>query len=267
MHAIDVIDRRGRQHRLVLRRFIRPNWQQPELPLREANVLELLRGIILPVPRLVAVDALPEACDLPALLMTRLPGRMVLAPPDMTGWLVELARPLPAIHALRLPRRAGVQPFRPYYDARALAPPAWSSRPDAWRRVLDVAAGAAPQEPPHLIHRDYHPANVLWRRGRISGVVDWLNASVGPAAIDVAHCRRNLVMMFGIAQADRFLAAYQSLIGSSRHDYHPYWDALMLADSPGGSVFQGWTDAGLRLTERQVRARLDRFAVNIAKRC
>jgi Ser/Thr protein kinase RdoA (MazF antagonist) len=261
MHAVDVDDRRGGRHRLVLRRFIRPNWQHPELALHEAHVLELLRGSAVPAPALVAVDAYAEACDLPALLMTRLPGRMVLAPADRHAWLAELARPLPAIHALALPRPSGVQRFRPYYDARTREVPPWSSRPDAWRRLLDVATGPRPREPACFIHRDYHPANVLWRRGRISGVVDWLNASVGPAQVDVAHCRRNLAVMFGIATAERFLDAYQSLIGRARQDYDPYWDALRLVDTAlEGSVFQGFT-------ARQVRARYDAYAVAIARRC
>ncbi|WP_081412680.1 phosphotransferase [Fictibacillus gelatini] len=26
-----------------------------------------------------------------------------------------------------------------------------------------------------FIHRDYHPCNVLWEDGRLTGVVDWVN--------------------------------------------------------------------------------------------
>jgi aminoglycoside phosphotransferase (APT) family kinase protein len=32
------------------------------------------------------------------------------------------------------------------------------------------------------------PGKVDWRRSTVSGVVDWLGASTGPAAADVAHC-------------------------------------------------------------------------------
>jgi hypothetical protein len=34
--------------------------------------------------------------------------------------------------------------------------------------------------------------DVLWVRGRLSGVVDWQWACVGPRSIDPAHCRLNL---------------------------------------------------------------------------
>jgi hypothetical protein len=99
-------------------------------------------------------------------------------------------------------------------------------------------------------------------------LVDWLNASLGPPEVDVAHCRRNLATMFDVAMADRFLAAYLSLTGRTAADYHPYWDALLLADdSPERSVFQGWTESGLPVTLRQVRARLDAYAASIAGRC
>ena len=34
---------------------------------------------------------------------------------------------------------------------------------------------------PHLLHRDFHPLNVLWGAADVSGVVDWVNACVGHA--------------------------------------------------------------------------------------
>ena len=32
-----------------------------------------------------------------------------------------------------------------------------------------------------LLHRDFDPGNVLWRRGTVSGAVDWQDARTGPA--------------------------------------------------------------------------------------
>ena len=268
VHAIDAVDRRGARHRLVLRRYLRPEWRHERLPHHEARVLEALWAAGLPVPRAVAIDARPDVCDAPAVLMTRLPGRMVLVPEDMDAWLREQARPLPAIHAVPVPQRPRLQPFRPYYDVRGREPPDWSSQREAWRAVIDLATGPRPREPARFLHRDYHPANLLWQRGRISGVIDWVNACAGPAPVDVAHCRRNLAQMFNVATADRFLAAYQELVGRPVSDYDPYWDALLLLDgSLDASVFQGWEESGLSITLRQVRVRLDRFAVSIAKRC
>ena len=43
-----------------------------------------------------------------------------------------------------------------------------------------------------FVHRDFNPGNVLWVRDRLSGLVDWQWACVGPRSIDPAHCRLNL---------------------------------------------------------------------------
>jgi aminoglycoside phosphotransferase (APT) family kinase protein len=62
-----------------------------------------------------------------------------------------------------------------------------------WAAMIALAEGPRPRVRQRFIHRDYHPMNVRWSRGRLSGVVDWTNASVGPTGNDVAWCRQNLV--------------------------------------------------------------------------
>lgn len=268
MHAVDVIDRRGHLHRVVLRRFVRPNWHGTELPRREARVLELLQGSDIPAPEVVALDPDAETCDVPALLMTRLPGRVELRPADMSAWLARLAAPLPAIH--EVPGSAELQAYRPYTDPADFALPAWWQG-RAWQKLLELAQGPAPETPRRFIHRDYHPTNVLWSRGKLSGIIDWVNASMGPVAIDVGHCRRNLVALYGVDAADQFLGAYSALAGQPVSAWHPYWDALCVMDSglaTDPAVFPGWEGIGpLGLTKELVQARLDEYAVAIASRC
>ncbi len=38
-----------------------------------------------------------------------------------------------------------------------------------------------------LLHLDYHPANVLVQRGRVSAVLDWANARAGDRRADLAR--------------------------------------------------------------------------------
>ena len=65
-------------------------------------------------------------------------------------------------------------------------------------------------------------------RGKLSGVVDWANACVGPPGIDIATCRWNLADWAGVEAANAFVASYEALTGS-RHDR--YWDiAAILED-------------------------------------
>ena len=61
--------------------------------------------------------------------------------------------------------------------------PAWL---DAGRRVRERLLAARPESPPPaLVHGDYQPGNVLYERGRLSGVIDWELASIGSALLDV----------------------------------------------------------------------------------
>ncbi|GGA54207.1 hypothetical protein GCM10007416_29250 [Kroppenstedtia guangzhouensis] len=72
---------------------------------------------------------------------------------------------------------------------------------------------AARQGRAAFIHRDFHPANILWEEDRISGVVDWVNAYRGPAEVDVAHCRIKLALMVGLEAAESFSQAYEQCSG------------------------------------------------------
>jgi aminoglycoside phosphotransferase (APT) family kinase protein len=237
-HAVDVADPAGTVHRLVLRRWARPGWDEEDPDFsaaREAAVLELLAPTPVPAPAVVAADPDAAVCDVPALLLTFLPG----APPDLggdPGRLVEdLAAALPAIHAVQVPAAGqggwagarAVPDFRRFYQPERLRPPAWSARPGLWERALQVAAGPPPDHQARFIHRDYHPGNTLWAGGRLVGVVDWIGGSWGPPSIDLGHMRVNLAWELGVGAADRFLAAHRALTGL---DHHPYWDLVAAAD-------------------------------------
>lgn len=90
-------------------------------------------------------------------------------------------------------------------------PPRWSRKRRLWERAIDFALTTRPRIHEVFIHRDFHPTNVLWHRGAVSAVVDWVNACRGPAGVDVAHCRTNLALMYGAEVADRFLRAYMNM--------------------------------------------------------
>jgi aminoglycoside phosphotransferase (APT) family kinase protein len=235
---------------------------------REARVLSLLATTAVPAPELVAVDADGSACGAPSVLMTRLPGRVTFEPPDMESWLRQMAAALSRIHAIDRDAQAAVQPYRPYHDFAAMEPPAWSRQADVWRRSLDVVTRPPPAFDACFIHRDYHPGNVLWARGRLTGIVDWVNASWGPPGIDVGHCRLNLALLHGPDIADRFLACCEAEFGSL--EGQPFWDLVAALDGgflSHGRVYSGWTDAGVRgLTPALLRQRLEEHVARAAGR-
>jgi Ser/Thr protein kinase RdoA (MazF antagonist) len=57
-------------------------------------------------------------------------------------------------------------------------------------RLLEPTAVPAPEPPGSRgsIHRDYHPGNTFWSRDRLTGVVDWTQASWGDPRADVGTC-------------------------------------------------------------------------------
>jgi aminoglycoside phosphotransferase (APT) family kinase protein len=233
-HAVEVADAAGAVHRVVLRRWARPGWDEEDpdfTAAREAAILDLLAPTPVPAPALLAADPGATVCDVPALLLSLLPG----GPPDLRGdpgRLVEgLAGALPPIHAVAVPRvQAGprvVPGHHRFYDPARLVPPAWSTRPGLWRRAFAVAAGPPPDGHACFIHRDYHPANTLWSGGRLTGVVDWIGGSWGPPSVDLGHMRVNLASDLGLEVADRFLAAHRALTG---FDHHPWWDVASAVD-------------------------------------
>jgi len=233
-HAVDVVDGAGTTHRLVLRRWARPGWEvdDPDFDAaREAAILDLLAPTPVPAPELVAADPGAAACDVPALLITRLPG----GPPDLSSdpvALVEgLAAALPVIHAVAVPSAEDatrvVPDYHRFYEPSQLAPPPWSARRELWVRAFEVTAGPPPPGEPCFIHRDYHPGNTLWAGKRMVGVVDWVGGSWGPPSVDLGHMRLNLTWDLGAEVADRFLAAHRALTG---FDHHPYWDVVAAVD-------------------------------------
>ena len=81
---------------------------------------------------------------------------------------------------------------------------------------------AEPRQPPsYFIHRDYQHFNLLWSRERLTGVVDWGGAGLGPPDVDVGHCRLNLTLLFSVHVAERFRELYEVESGRA---VDPYWD-------------------------------------------
>jgi aminoglycoside phosphotransferase (APT) family kinase protein len=146
--------------------------------------------------------------------------------------------------------------------------PGWSKHPEVWKRALDVVHGSAPSFRSCFVHRDYHPSNVLWSSGRVSGIVDWVNGCRGPAGIDVAWCRHNLANLHGVATADDFLAAYIAAAGSD-FTYDPYWDLMSVIELLPGppSMYEGWRAAGFPgISNTTMRERVDAYVASVVAR-
>jgi aminoglycoside phosphotransferase (APT) family kinase protein len=245
----------------VLRLFTNQEWldEEPDAAEHEAAVLRLTHQVGLPAPTLVAYDVDGTACGVPAILMSYVEGRIGLHPAEFEDWLAQLARGAAGIHRIRaadLPWH-----YSSWVNTDALQPPAWSKRPELWERAIEIWWSQRPSYEPVFIHRDYHPTNVLWLSGKLSGIVDWASGCQGPASVDLAHCRHNLVSMNGPQAAEAFLEAYQQVVGPE-FEHHPYWDIDSILDMtlPDPTFYPPWREFGLApVPQDQLRARQEAY--------
>lgn len=237
-HALVVESGSGSEHRLVLRRWLPRDPLASDAPgdvfadgefspEREIAALTLLAACEIPTPSLVAADPAGAHCDAPALLLTRLPGHPPRpVPDDLPEVLIQLAAALLPVHALR--GAATMPPYIPRNRLDLRQPPKHAARPELWERACEIASGPAPDAPSRFVHRDYHPDNTLWSRGRLTGVVDWSDASSGPVGVDVGQMRLRLALRYGVPVADRFRDCFDQVAGG--HVQDPYWDLRCVLD-------------------------------------
>ena len=217
------IERHGRRESYVVRWWVADSdwaeWTARAVRL-ETAVLRQLEGSAIPAPRVIE-STTDAALGGPAILMTCLPGTVHLLPRDRERWLRQMAQTLARIHALAL----DVKPFESWLDHSQLAPPPDASRAEVWRDAIALAAGEPAPRRTCFLHRDYQHFNLLWSRERLTGVVDWSEACLGPPEIDVGHCRLNLAVLVSASVADRFLAMYEA---ESGHRVNAWWDVQAL---------------------------------------
>jgi aminoglycoside phosphotransferase (APT) family kinase protein len=259
MHAINVDDGQT-THRLVLRRWARTDLP-PDIGVveNEAAALRVADAADVATPQLIGADARAAQTDVPALLMTRLPGHDILAPRDLDAYLDGLVDALRVVHAVPVPP-GSLNYFRPWNLETVTAPPSWSTRPDVWAKAIEIANQPVPAHERVLVHRDYHPGNVLWQRNAVSGVIDWTHACRGPAAADIAHCRGNLALLFGLDVADDFAGRYGPVDDLAWHDIV---DTLSMGDENAPPEDWRWHDAGRTdITAAQIIAIHDEILTN-----
>ena len=98
VHLLTVQDDGGQQRQAVVRRYVRPelNPDEPDIAEREARALRAAGPMGVPTPDLLTIDPTGAGAGVPAVLMSRLPGRVDWWPSDANRWLRPLAE-------LRLP--------------------------------------------------------------------------------------------------------------------------------------------------------------------
>ncbi len=199
----------------------------------------------------------------PALVMTRLSGQGNVQPLDLDSWLQQIAQALVSIHATDTTGASG--PLLPldHWGNRELTELHWPSNWALVHRAVDAIRQHRPDPTASttLMHGDCHPGNLLWRDGVLTGVVDWNGARLGSRWFDLAYCRADVAVLFGLPAARRLTAHYLTSSGATPTNL-PVFDLMSglaarrwaTAHWLSGYRHQGWTD-----TPRQVAARITPF--------
>lgn len=220
------IERNGARTFVILRQYPGGLGLRATVEQEIAN-LGLVAGSGLPVPGVLAADAQGASTGgAPSLLMTRLPGHVDLNPAEPRSWLMRIAELAVSLHSLDLPAKT----FRPWTDSW-IAPlgefhvPVGAQKPAVWKAAFETMEATPPDDNAVFLHGDFLPVNILWSRGRISGLVDWNGIHRGSRAIDVGHCRRYLAALHSLEWAEQLRSHYESMTGAT---IDPWWDLYAL---------------------------------------
>ena len=187
----------------------------------EWSCLGFAQRVSAPVPEPIAADLESVWFGRPAVVMSRLPGRPDVTPEDLDPWVRALAQALAELHETALDAAEGVLTRPP--RSKAWPPPAREHTP-----LIAAALSAITAHRPSLsservfTHGDFHPGNVLWSRGRISGVVDWSHARLDARWCDLAYCRAEVCLLLGPDVADRLADAYSDIVGEASDELAVY---------------------------------------------
>lgn len=230
VHVVLLQDAAGERRAVVVRRYGEYlEGMGPAASGREYKTLEVLAQHAFPAPRPLMLDAAGGPFDGPTVIMTRLPGRPLLAPRDLSGYLRQMAATLAQLHRLPTHDLAFLPDQRDMVN-RVLGEPlqtddelhlaVFTAARAEWSRISQHETKAT------LVHGDYWPGNMVWVRGRLVGIVDWEQPRLGDPVRDVATCRGDLSVLFGQSAADEFANAYESAAGVTI-DGLRFWDLLI----------------------------------------
>jgi aminoglycoside phosphotransferase (APT) family kinase protein len=190
----------------------------------EATALRSLANSGYPVPALYLCADSSHVGGAPFIVMQRLPGRTLTEtaleePASIPYWIDQASALLMRLHSI--PCYEGFDYFQPELGVLEFA-----ERQVKWWSVQAQKAGAAATKAGFdwlranvylareckqisLVHRDFHPSNLIADGLYITGVLDWGELTIADPAIDVAWSRMVLETEVNPQMGEAFCEAYQ----------------------------------------------------------
>ena len=217
VHILRCVLPSGGEMRLAVKRM--SDDPDPERAAADFHGLRIARKHGIPAPEPLYLDRTGDLLGLPGIVTGFIEGEQVSCLEDVRSWAVDIARML-----LRVPdARPSVEDRSHIYDGREMGlyflrdswPQTMAGHPltaPIFEAVLELRTSLGRVRPVFL-HMDYWPGNILWHRGRISGLVDWDASSYGDPALDVGYFRMNMYLRGIKEAAGIFLDYYESESG------------------------------------------------------
>ena len=171
----------------------------------EAAIHRTVAALGYPCPPALLVGEASDGLAGGFLVLPRVPGHILLDEswgPGVVRMPGILARLHVALHALdpaplrRALASAGIAPARLEVGTVLddVACEVAAARLDGMHPVLDWLATHRPPETPAAVicHGDFHPLNILADKNQPTGVIDWANAVIAEAAMDVGSAIANM---------------------------------------------------------------------------
>jgi aminoglycoside phosphotransferase (APT) family kinase protein len=245
----------GLAQRMVVRQHGDADLERnPQIAADEFKLLSMLRAVGLPVPAPYYMDQSGEVFPTPYLVVEYIEGKSEFAPTDLADLILQFATQLCRIHGVDSTSvdLAFLPEMEEIYAEKFRERPAKVDESLDEGHIRDVLEAAWPlprRNAAVLLHGDYWPGNVLWKDGRLVGVIDWEDARLGDPLADLANSRLEVLWAFGIDAMHSFTYHYESM-ASIDFTNLPYWD-LCAALRPAFKIAE-W--AGDDATERRMRA-------------
>lgn len=258
----------ARGPRLVLKRYPK----RSSIAGREFCALEFARSRRLTAPSPVALDD-GSWFGTPAIVMEALSGGATVHPKSPERFLRQSAGAIAEVHgvaATDVPPPLRRPPGR-RWDLPEALPEGLLDQPLAGQVLERLRQGPSrSQRDAVFVHGDFHPGNVVWARGSLSGLVDWSHAGRGDRWEEVSYFRVELVMVMGLAASDLMLSQYCATTRVEAPDHRVALADLYCAFNAhrwGRHWLPGYRVQGLPdLTVRQLRTRLTRFTRDALRR-
>jgi aminoglycoside phosphotransferase (APT) family kinase protein len=260
--AIEVQRADGQTQKLIVRQHGAADLaRNPQVAADEFALLRIVHEAGIPAPAPYYLDQSGEIFGTSVIVLEYIEGETVFALADAPDLLPQFARNLVAIHQIGCASHD--ISFLPDHAAH------WGSiignRPArlddslSEGRIRDALEAAWPwtqRNASVLLHGDYWPGNILWREGRLVGIVDWEDAAFGDPLADIAISRLDLLWAFGADAMERFTREYAAIapiapIAPIDGANLAYWD-LCAALRPAGRLGDWASDeaAEARMRER-----------------